>query len=132
MLITHSGAQIVEGNECKLEIDRREQAYPGGEEKIDLHEKIVILVEDSLETCTSMSAAVETVIDQLPKKTIATVTVSVTEKFADIKARINQAICLTKPGNFGGVGAWYHIFPQIRDDQVRQLLNLAKEPDLRR
>lgn len=111
----------------KQELERREQAYRGGDEKINLQDKIVILVDDGLATGASMRAAVEAVKDQMPKKTIVAVPVSAADTCADFKGRADEVVCLTTPADFGGVGAWYQDFPQVNDDQVRQLLKSAKQ-----
>ena len=110
----------------KQELERREKAYRDGEEKISLQDKIVILVDDGLATGASMRAAVEAVKDQQPKKTIVAVPVSAADTCTEFEGLADEVICLTTPANFGGVGAWYQDFPQVDDDQVRQLLKSAK------
>lgn len=107
----------------KKELERREKAYRDGEEKISLQDKIVILVDDGLATGASMHAAVAAVKDQQPRKTIVAVPVSAADTCTEFKGQVDDVICLTTPANFGGVGAWYQDFPQVNDDQVRQLLN---------
>lgn len=110
----------------KQELERREQAYRAGDEQIDLQDKVVILVDDGLATGASMRAAIEAVKEQQPKKTVVAIPVAAADTCADFEGRADEVICLETPAHFGGVGAWYGEFPQVSDDQVRQVLKSAE------
>jgi putative phosphoribosyl transferase len=106
----------------KQELARRERAYRDGGEKIDLKDKIVILVDDGLATGASMRAAVEAVQQVQPRKTVVAVPVAASDVCVDFNELADEVICVETPARFGGVGAWYGDFPQVTDEQVRQIL----------
>jgi predicted phosphoribosyltransferase len=111
----------------KEELERREQAYRGDRERLDLENKIVILVDDGLATGASMRAAVEAVKTVQPKKVVVAVPTASAEACGDLKGRVDDAVCAQTPSPFFGVGAWYEEFSQVNDQQVRQILEDSRQ-----
>jgi putative phosphoribosyl transferase len=109
------------------ELERRERAYRGERARVDLKNKIAILVDDGLATGASMRAAVSGLRQHNPDKIVVAVPTAPPETCREFEDLADQVICLQTPSPFMGVGAWYADFPQTTDDQVRDLLEKAAE-----
>lgn len=108
------------------ELVRRAQTYRGGRDRIDLHQKTVILVDDGLATGASMRAAVKAVKTQQPDQIIVAVPVAAPDICRKIESEVSEVICLQTPDYFGGVGAWFESFDQVSDQEVQQILQASK------
>ena len=105
-----------------VELKRREIEYRGERPLMDLHERVVILVDDGLATGSSMRAAVQAVRAHHPARVIVAVPVGAPEtcrQFADIA---DETVCARTPEPFSAVGLWYRDFSQTTDKEVRELL----------
>jgi predicted phosphoribosyltransferase len=109
------------------ELERREQAYRGDRARPDLHGKVVVLVDDGLATGASMRAAVEAVKTQEPDRIVVAVPTAPPETCSDLEDEVEEVVCATTPEPFFGVGAWYADFSQTTDDEVRRLLEIARD-----
>jgi putative phosphoribosyl transferase len=104
------------------ELERREREYRRGAALTDLHDRIVILVDDGLATGSTMRAAVQAVRQHGPARVVVAVPVgapSSCEEFADIT---DETVCARTPEPFSAVGHWYQDFSQTTDDEVQALL----------
>ena len=113
--------------EEKEELERREQAYRGDRERLDLEDKVVLLVDDGLATGASMRAAVDAVKTSRPKKVVVAVPTASAEACNDLEGRVDDAVCAQTPSPFFGVGAWYKQFSQVNDQEVRQILEDSRQ-----
>jgi len=112
--------------EEQLELKRRELAFRGSNEPIDLRDKVAILVDDGLATGASMRAAVSAVRAFNPKKVVVAVPVAAGPTCVQMAQEVDETVCLETPEPFEGVGQWYLDFRQTTDDEVRKLLAAAK------
>lgn len=109
------------------ELERRERAYRGERPGVALQNKIVLLVDDGLATGASMRAAVKGVREHGPEKIIVAVPTAPPETCEAFNDLADEAICLETPTPFIGVGAWYEDFPQTKDEEVKEILEMASE-----
>jgi putative phosphoribosyl transferase len=109
----------------QVELERREHAYRGDRPSPDLHERIVILVDDGLATGSSMRAAIAAVRTQHPAKIVVAVPVAARETCEELKREVDEIMCLRTPDPFSAVGLWYEDFSQTSDEEVRDLLARA-------
>jgi putative phosphoribosyl transferase len=109
------------------ELKRREMAYRGDQPLASVRDKTVILVDDGLATGASMKAAVKGLWTLDPERVVAAVPVAAPDVCARFQQLVDEIICLETPEMFYGVGAWYQDFTQVSDDDVRRLLQQAKE-----
>jgi putative phosphoribosyl transferase len=107
------------------ELERREREYRDDRLRPDLHDKMVILVDDGLATGASMRAAVEGVRAQEPDKIVVAVPTGAAETCQQFELIADEVICATTPQPFQGVGIWYEDFGQTSDEEVRDLLRQA-------
>jgi putative phosphoribosyl transferase len=107
------------------ELERRERLYRGNRPAPALRDRTVILVDDGLATGASMSAAVAAVRQQQPAAVIIAVPVAASTTCAEFEAAGEQVICLIRAKDFIAVSLWYRHFPQMTDEEVRNLLEQA-------
>jgi putative phosphoribosyl transferase len=110
------------------ELARRERAYRGDRPRPDLRGRTVILVDDGLATGSSMLAAVAAVRSQGPERVLVAVPVAPPETLGRLEREVDEVICAATPEPFLGVGAWYGSFPQVSDQEVRELLENERPP----
>lgn len=109
------------------ELARREKAYREGRLPLELKGKTVILVDDGLATGATMRAAVQALRRLQPATIVAAVPVGAEDAVSELRDQVDELICLSTPYDFRGVSLWYVEFPQIWDDEVRELLHRADE-----
>ena len=112
------------------ELKRREQTYREGRPPPELHNRVVILVDDGLATGATMRAAVKALQQSGAAKIVVAVPVGPPDTCREVKQEADEMICLSTPEFFQAVGQYYEDFSQTSDDDVRQLLSqAAQEPD---
>jgi len=109
------------------ELGRRERAYRANRPFPDLHGRTVILVDDGLATGATMRAAVAAVRVHHPAKVVVAVPTAALDTCETLRKEVDELVCLTMPEPFFGVGAWYEDFAQTTDDEVRDLLEQARQ-----
>lgn len=104
------------------ELERRERLYRAGRPFPSIAEQVVILVDDGLATGSTMRAAVKAVRLHRPSKVVVAVPAGAAETCEDFRHEADEVVCVIAPEAFNAVGAWYEEFPQISDDEVRDIL----------
>jgi putative phosphoribosyl transferase len=105
------------------ELVRRERLYRDDRPVPDLHNRIVILIDDGLATGSTMHAAVAALRKLRPAVIVVAVPTAAPSTCDEFKAEVDEIICAETPQPFYAVGAWYEDFTQITDDQVREMLD---------
>lgn len=114
----------------RRELERREFAYRGDRPDVDVHGCIAIVVDDGLATGSTMRAAVRALKTEMPQRIVVAVPVAAPEtcrSFREGNDAADEVVCLATPEPFQAVGLWYDVFDQTSDDEVRALLNSARE-----
>lgn len=89
--------------------------------------KTVILVDDGIATGFTVLAAIDEIKQQNPKKLILAVPVLPKEMVTLLSEKVDELVVLTIPDYYrGSVGAYYKVFPQLTDDEVKQLLTKSR------
>jgi putative phosphoribosyl transferase len=109
----------------RAELERRERAYRGDAPLPRVEGRSVILVDDGLATGATMSAAIAAVRQLDPAEVIVAVPVAPSETVSRLDREADLVICLETPRPFLAIGALYASFPQLRDEQVVELLERA-------
>jgi predicted phosphoribosyltransferase len=109
------------------ELERRERLYREGRPPPDVRGRSVILVDDGLATGSTMLAAVRALRALQPARTIVAVPTAAAETCHELRRETDEVICLSTPEPFRAVGLWYADFSQTSDDEVRDLLQRARD-----
>jgi putative phosphoribosyl transferase len=106
------------------EVERREREYRGNRPPLPLPHQVIILVDDGLATGSTMRAAVTAVRDRDPAAIVVAAPVAAASTCGELRSEseVDHVICLVTPEHFQAVGQWYEEFPQISDEEVRELL----------
>jgi putative phosphoribosyl transferase len=108
------------------ELERRERIYRGERPSAELKGKVVILVDDGLATGASMRAAIAAVRKQEPARIVVAVPTAARDTCASIRAEVDELVSPLMPRDFYAVSLWYENFEQLSDDEVREMLDLAR------
>jgi predicted phosphoribosyltransferase len=109
------------------ELERRERAYRDDRPPPDVKDRIVILIDDGLATGSTMRAAAAALRKQRPARIVVAVPVSAPETCDEFRGEVDEIVCAVTPEPFRGVGLWYKDFSQTTDEEVRELLERAKQ-----
>jgi predicted phosphoribosyltransferase len=109
----------------RLELDRRDQMYRDGRPLPNVHDRIVILVDDGLATGSTMQAAVKSLKRLRAARVIVAVPVGAIDTCERLRRLADDVVCVATPEPFRAVGIWYEEFSQTSDEEVRALLAIA-------
>jgi predicted phosphoribosyltransferase len=104
------------------ELIRREAAYRGGRQPIDVAGKTVILVDDGLATGASMFAAVQALREAEPAQIVIAVPAAPESTCREFAGLVDDMVCATMPTPFLAVGESFWDFKQVSDEEVREYL----------
>jgi len=104
------------------ELERRERLYRGDRPPYDVHNRIVILVDDGIATGATIRAAATAIRQQNPRRVIIAVPVAAFETCLEFAREGQELLCLLKPEVFFSVSSWFRNFAPTTDAEVRDLL----------
>lgn len=107
------------------EVRRREECYRDARPPLDVRSKVVILVDDGMATGASMTAAVAAIRQLYPAKIVVAVPVAAKTVCDKLTEYADEVICADTPDPFYAIGVWYIDFDQVRDAEVKDLLERA-------
>jgi putative phosphoribosyl transferase len=114
------------------EIERRRELYLAGRERTPVEGRTAILVDDGIATGATMEAALRATRRARPQRLVLAVPVAPPETIEDLRAHVDDVVCLATPRHFGAIGAFYDDFEQLSDEEVIDLLRrasqIAREP----
>ena len=130
----HSGAvrvpagYVEEQKQLQLqELARRRELYTPGLAPVDPAGRTTIVVDDGLATGSTMVAALHAVRQHKPARLVCAVPVGSPEAVKLVGEFADQVVCLEAPRRFAAVSLFYTSFPQLEDDEVVELLRLARQ-----
>jgi putative phosphoribosyl transferase len=110
------------------ELKRRELAYRGHAGAPVVKGRTVLLVDDGIATGSTMRVAVEALRLQGAAAIVVAVPVAAADTCREIESTVDRLVTLMRPEVFGAVGHWYEHFPQVEDEDVREILEQAARP----
>lgn len=110
----------------QAELERRERAYRAGRPLLDVRGRIVLLVDDGLATGATMRAAAAALRQLGPARIVVAVPTAARQTCDEISTAVDEVICLVTPAHFYAVGASYEDFSATTDEEVQELLGLAR------
>jgi len=109
------------------ELDRQERAYRGNRPLPELAGRTLIVVDDGLATGSTMRAAVRALRRVGPGRIVVAAPVAARDTVRSLAREADDVVCCKIPEEFYAVSAWYQEFEQTTDQEVRSLLDAAKE-----
>lgn len=129
--VSEEALEAVERGE-RRELERRETAYRDDRPFPGLAGRTVIVVDDGVATGSTIRAAIQAVRTRGPRSVVVAVPVASPDAVKKLRAEADQVVCPLVPKGFSAIGFWYREFPQLTDDEVRQMLHRAwRTEDLR-
>lgn len=116
-----------EAEKEKKEIERRIKEYRGEKKELVMQGKIVILVDDGVATGLTTLKAVDFIKAKNPQKVILATPVIAKDTAKKIKDEVDELVYLEAPELFFAVGQFYSFFPQVSDEEVKEILKKAQE-----
>ncbi len=110
----------------KTEAQNRLKMYRQNRPARDLKGKTVIIVDDGLATGSTMKAAIISIKKEDAAKIIVAIPVSPPNTLSEMQQEVDQIICLDAPLFFQAVGQFYENFGQTADEEVIELLKIAR------
>ncbi|HEX5111453.1 MAG TPA: phosphoribosyltransferase family protein [Saprospiraceae bacterium] len=92
-------------------------------EQPDLKGKTVIVVDDGIATGHTMLATIQLLRKKNPGKIIVAVPVATRNAIDILSKEVDDVVTVNVPVEFHGVGAFYHDFEQVSDEQVKHYLD---------
>jgi putative phosphoribosyl transferase len=111
-----------ESERQKQEIKRRTSEYRGELPDIELKGKVVILTDDGVATGATTLATIQAIRAQEPAKLVLAVPVGPRDTIQRLRREVDELYCLHAPEIFWAVGAFYNVFDQTSDGEVKSLL----------
>lgn len=102
------------------------RSYYEDRKPMDLQGKVVILVDDRLETESQMLACLKIIRDQMPEKIIVAVPVATSRAAQKVVGQADDFICLLMPSRVEAAEAFYEFVPPVTDEEVKALLLKAE------
>lgn len=112
------------------ELQRRSRLYRGERPPLALDGRVVVLVDDGMATGSTMRAALAAVHQARPARRVAAVPVGARSTCEQVAREADELVCLAQPSPFHAVGLWYEQFPPTSDEEVRRLLEAARDPSV--
>jgi len=114
-----------EKEQALAEIDRRRTLYLKGRPPLPLHGRAAIVVDDGIATGSTMEAALRATRRRGPARMVVAVPIASRRAMARLSDIADDVVCLDAPSSFLAINQFYEQFPQLRDEEVVQLMEQA-------
>ncbi|MBL8351681.1 MAG: phosphoribosyltransferase [Burkholderiaceae bacterium] len=111
------------------EIARRRALYLKGRSPVPVAGCTAIVVDDGIATGTTVRAALKALRRRQPANLVLAVPVAPSDTLAELRAEVDQIVCLAEPYPFEAIGLHYRDFHQVPDAEVLAALAAAAAPD---
>ena len=112
-------------NDEKNELERRELEYRGNRPPPEVEGRTVILVDDGVATGSTIRAGVEALRTRRPARIVVAVPTASPAACESLARIADEVICVAQPDPFMAISLSYVEFPQLSDDDVRDILRRA-------
>jgi predicted phosphoribosyltransferase len=110
------------------EIDRRRDLYLAGRPRVDVANRVVIVVDDGIATGATVRAALEAIQERRPRRVVLAVPVAPPSTLEELSAVTDDIVCLQAHEPFYAIGLYYDDFRQVSDDEVIGILSESASP----
>jgi len=127
--ISEDEVESVAAREQK-ELERRERLYRGHRAAPEVRGRTVILVDDGIATGTTMRVAIRALKQLRPSRLVVAVPVAASSTCEEMRAEVDELVCLQSPEFFMAISPWYQDFAQTSDEEVCRLLEQSAQENL--
>lgn len=115
-----------EAEKERQEARRRREVYLQGKEPLPVEGKTAIIVDDGVATGLTLMLAIEELKHRNPRRIVVAVPVVPPETAERIRDEVDELVAVDIPDYYlGAVGAYYDKFPQLTDEEVIKLMEMA-------
>jgi len=111
---------------ARQELEARKDIYRHDHPPLDLHGKMVILVDDGIATGCSILAAIAEVRRRDAARVVVAVPVAPASGCNAVRMQADEFVSVAEPEMFVAVSRWYRNFAQISEEDVESLLRNAE------
>ena len=111
---------------ARSELEERVGRYRGDEPPVSLEGRIAVIVDDGLATGSTARAAVRAIRARGARRVVLAVPVGARETVEALRREADDVVCVMAPEHLWAIGFWYVDFGQTSDDEVIELLGLAR------
>jgi putative phosphoribosyl transferase len=129
--ITRKELAAVEARE-RAELERRAHRFRAAGPRIDLQGRTALIVDDGIATGSTARAACQVARAHGAAKVVLAAPVAPSDVFRRLDGVVDELVVCATPEPFYGVGQFYTDFSQTSDDQVVDLLAVARARAMRR
>lgn len=115
--------QAVERRERRA-LEKRIVRFRRGRERLDLHGRVVVIVDDGIATGSTARVACDIARHLGAAKVVLAVPVAPMEAVRSMRG-VDEFVCIDTPQRFGSVGQYYDDFSATSDEEVVVLLDTA-------
>lgn len=108
------------------ELAQRVRRYRDAVPRLDLADRIAVIVDDGMATGSTARAACAVARAHAPARVVLAVPVASPEAVAALAGAADEVVCPLRPGDFRAVGRWYEEFRQTSEDEVLSLLTRSR------
>jgi putative phosphoribosyl transferase len=108
------------------ELDRCVLRFRGGRDAVPLAGRVAVVVDDGIATGSTARAACTVARALGASRVVLAAPVCARESARSLASDVDQLICLHSPRHFVAVGQFYDDFRPTEDDEVLELLRLAR------
>ncbi len=108
------------------EIRRRRAFYLKDRVSVPVEGRTVIVVDDGIATGATMRASLQAVRQRKPARLVLAVPVAAPDTLEELRAGVDEVVCLLRPRALIAVGAHYVDFGQTSDEEVVRLMDEAE------
>ncbi|GAA4880477.1 phosphoribosyltransferase [Actinomycetospora straminea] len=134
-IVDHAGVGETELAEivarARDEIARRRRRFRPDRDRVPLAGRTALLVDDGIATGATARAACRVVRAQGATRVVLAAPVCLASTADDLRAEVDELVCLETPEEFFGVGMSYADFAQVTDDEAVEILRRAMPPPRR-
>ncbi len=114
------------------EVERRLKLLRGDRPEPKVRGRTAILVDDGLATGVTARAAIAALARRKPRRLILAVPVCAARTAEVIRSEVDELIMLETPMDLQAISFWYVDFEQVPDEEVIQLLDIARREQAQR
>jgi predicted phosphoribosyltransferase len=109
------------------ELQRQERLYRDGCDPLPVEGRDIVAVDDGLATGATMRAAVMALRRRRARSIAVALPISARRSCAELAELVDDLVCARTPERLVAVGAWYEDFAPVSDEEVRHLLEQARD-----